>query len=202
MHALKIENLNLEPAKANALISVLKDFAEQLGYGKDRISELECRSRDGFIPFSHNNGGIECVAFADQESAHCMGGTGFENADATIEKYRDYDVERYEEEINRKYVDWSEEDTERFEELYRLGGDEETVLFSLDIMHTGIERGIHTVNLRFCICVKDAPYHRKYDDKFEFDLTFRKIESLERKLKKLLKDQNVMQFSNCLRDAY
>ena len=198
-HALKIENINLEEKQANRLIEILKEFANELGYSQDRISDLECRRRDGFIPFSHNYGGIEAVAFGSQDYFQCEG-TGFENADNTLEKYYEYDLENFEKE-NGPQDKWTEKQRDEFYE-YRASDSEASILFSLDIMHQGIEKGIHSLNLRLCVCVKDAPYHRTYDDLIEVNLTFRTFASLERQLAKLLRRKDFKTFESCLREAY
>lgn len=143
--------------------------------------------------------GLKAVAFTDQ--AGLYEGTGFTNADATLEKYYQYDVERYEEEIKVKQDQWTDDQRDAFSE-YRMNDSEASVLFSVDIMHNGIDKGVHSVNIRICVCVKDAPYHRQYDDMFEFDLTFRTDESFQRQLKKLLKNKDVKQLIKNLREAY
>jgi hypothetical protein len=200
MHALLIEELKLDTKQADAIVEAFKSFALDLGYSKDRISDLECRSRDGFSPYNHNYGGIECIAFADR---NCLpnGNVGFPNADATIEKYHTYDIEAFEEEIGVKQENWSDAEQERFYEVLANSEDSD-ILFSLDIMHTGIERGVHSINLRFCVCVKDAPYHRKYDDLISIDVTFRTVSGLERKLAALLKRKDIACFSKNLSDTY
>lgn len=199
-HALLIENLELDTAKADEIVEALKEFANDLGYSSDRINSLECRSRDGFIPHIHNYGGIECIAFGLPYSLP-NGCTGFPNADATIEKYSQMNRDDYAEQIGVKEDDWNEEQREEFYE-YESSDDEASILYSLDIMHTGIDKGIHSLNLRFCVCVKDMPYHRKYDDKIEIDLSFKTINGLKGKLNKLLKRKDLKCFSNNLRDAY
>lgn len=201
MNALKLESLPIETNQANEIVESIRDFLIDLGFSKDRISELECRRRDGFIPDSHNYGGLEAVAFSDQSIVRGMGGTGFTNADATLEKYNDYDIERFEESFGVKYDSWTEAQREEFYES-QANDSESTVLYSLDAMHTGIERGIHSLNLRICVCVKDAPYHRQYDDLIEIDLTFRTVKSLQRQLKQVARRADVKKFSGCLTEAF
>lgn len=201
-HALKIERMPPKAASmADQIVAELREFAESIDYSFDRISDLECRSRDGFIPHSHNYGGIECVAFRNQYS--CCENTGFENTDETLRKGWECDLENFladRPEYPKSYSDLTDAQCEELDEYRRESDD--TVLFSLDIMHTGFERGIHSINLRFCICAKDSPYHRKYDDLFEFDITFRTIESLKRQLAKIMRDRNVQKFSSNLREAF
>ena len=202
-HALKIEAVEIKESFADEIVATLKSFASDLGYSKDRISQLECRRRDGFIPHSHNLGGIECVAFRDQYTAQ-INGTGFENADKTLDKYRQYNVEYFladNESVPKNESDWSTAQQDQFDE-YCQNDTESDVLYSLDIMYTGVERGIHTVNVRACVCVKDAPYHRQYDDLIETEITFKTISGLETKLNKLLKQSEFKCFSRNLQEAY
>lgn len=199
-HALLIENLEIDTTKADAIVEALKEFAENVGYSSDRISELECRSRDGFIPYSHNYGGIECVAFAFPYSLP-NGCTGFPKADATIEKYSQMNKDHYSEQIGVNENDWTDKQREEFFE-YEYSDDQASILYSLDIMHTGLEAGIHSINLRFCVCVKDMPYHRKYDDLIDIDISFKTLNGLKGKLAKIAKRKDIKQFSKCLSDAY
>lgn len=199
-HALLIESLDIAQSKANGIVEALKEFAKNLGYSSDRIDSLECRRRAGFIPYSHNYGGIECIAFGFPYSLP-NGSTGFPNADATIEKYSQMNRDQYAKNIGVKEEDWTEEQREGFYE-YEANDDQASILYSLDMMHTGVEKQMHSINLRFCVCVKDMPYHRQYDDKIEIDLNFKTISGLKGKLNKLLKRKDIKRFSNNLRDAY
>lgn len=201
-HALKIESLDLNQTKADEIETALHVFLLDLGYSQERIDSLECRRRDGFIPFSHNFGGLEAVALIDQEYARGQGGTGFKNADATLEKYFEYDIEYFETDVFKSpSTDWTEKQWDEFYDS-RYSDSEASVLYSADLMITGLERGIFSLNIRLCICVKDSPYHRKFDDKLEFDLRFRTVASLKRQLIKLLKNPEVNQFKNCLKEAF
>lgn len=200
-HAIKIEDVDVNKETADAIIETLKDFAESLGYSSDRIDDLECRSRDGFMAYSHNKGGIACVAFRDQYS--CCENTGFKNADATLSKYWKYDFENIQQEKNwaKDYSDWNDEQQEYLDQA-RSEYSEASVLFGMDCMYQGVERGIHSLNLRLTVSVKDAPYHRQYDDLIDIDVTFRTVASLKNKLNKLLKTKDLNKFSNNLREAY
>lgn len=202
-HALKTERINVEIGVADGIQECIHEFLTELGYSNDRISELECRSRDGFIPHSHNLGGLEAIAFTDQFMAS-IEGTGFDKADETLERYRKMDVEYFLADRPTYPKDeskWTDDQREKFDE-YRQNDSEATVLFSVDCMLTGLERGVFTLNIRMCVCVKDAPYHRQFDDKLEFDITFKHCKSLGEKLKKLLRNKDVKTFAGNLREAY
>jgi len=190
-HALKIEDLDLTKRTADAIVKAVQEFMLELGYTKERISELDCRRRDGFIPFSHNKGGLEAIAFIDLYSAYSMGGVGFDNADATIVKYYEYCLE------SLGLKDAKELTDEQHDQIGQSCS-EDTVLFSLDAML--IDE--HTLNLRFCVCAKDTPYHRQYDDLIDIDVEFKNVTELKKKLKKLLKNEDIKMFSLNLDHAY
>lgn len=187
-HALKIEDLGITEKKADSLRNAIYDFMVELGFSTERIEALECRSRDGFIPYRHNKGGLQAAAHYDMFYAACNG-TGFKNTDATLNTY--YDNAAKELSAHDLNVD------KNMDELQEWFG-EDSVLFSLDVMFTGVNE----VNLRFCICAKDSPYHRQYDDLIDMDITFKNVTDLKAKLKKVLKNKQVALFSRNLADAY
>lgn len=202
-HAIKLEDLNMSEKKADAIIEALKDFALELGYRDERIENMSCRAYSGFSPFSHNKGGLECVAFIDQDRAECEG-TGFDNCDATLKKGYDYDVETFcegrkitPEEFSAKMYDERDSDFQEAFDEYRRSGDD-TVLFGLDMMLNSETE----MNLRFTVCAKDSPYHRKFDDLISIDLEFKNVTELKKHLKKLLKNKEVKVFSSNLEEAY
>lgn len=195
--ALKLESLSMKPVKALRIETALVSFLESLGYRDERISALECRSRDGFIPYGHDKGGFEAIAFRDQASCDQGVGTEFENANATLDKYALFDVEMYAKEKNLgAYETWSDNEQEAFYEW--RDNEESTVLFSTDLMLTSE----NSLNVRMCVCVKDAPYHRQYDDKLEFDITFNTVTELKTKLEKILKKKAVVQFIDNVEEAF
>ncbi len=196
-HAIKIEDLEMGRSYADAIVEELTDFALELGYSKDRLDELDCRSRDGFSPYSHNKGGIGAIAYVDQYNAECEG-TGFDNCDATLKKYADYDLESFLEKEGVTEMDYDNDDMrERFDE-YRRSDDDATVLFGLDMMLLSDTE----LNLRFTVCAKDSPYHRKFDDLISIDISFKSIAGLKQKLARVLKRQDVKTFSSNLNEAY
>lgn len=200
-HALKIEVLEISKAKADSIQKVLETFlTDSLDYSADRVSPLECRSRDGFTSFSHNLGGLEAICFRDQWSC-CMEflGSSFPNANETLKKYEQYDVEYFIEktELKADKSNWVEENYDKFDE-YRASDSESNVLFSTDLMLTDS----NTLNIRMCVCVKDAPYHRKYDDKLEFTVKFKNISELKAKLKRIANKTNVKAFARQVREGF
>lgn len=191
-HALLFEDLGLREVTASAIVRELRSFAESLGYTKDHIENLECRARDGFIPHAHNHGGLGCLAHAGQASLS-PGDTGFKGLDKALNRALDFDIADAEERYGKKHVDFSTDELDEFEEA--RSESEDTVLFSLDMMHTGVTRGRQTINLRFCLCASDSPYHRKFDDKIEANITFKTVAELKTKLAKIRKTKQVEKFS-------
>lgn len=197
--ALKIEALEMTLAKAQAIENVLKDFLSELNYDDDRIDKLDCRRRDGFIPHSHNKGGFEANTFMQQDNAD-QWIHSFENAHATLEKYTAYAIEYFQKDNDLEdvsYENWTDEQREAFYE-YQASDDQSDVLFSAALMLTSETE----LNIRLCVCVKDSPYHREYDDLIEFDLTFKNSRDLKAKLKKLLNKKQVSAFARAVREAY
>ena len=196
-HALKIENLNLKMRSADAIVKTLNSFLEDLNFSAGRISQLECRSRDGFIAYSHNYGGLEGVAFMDQQNAE-QWLSAFPNASATLEKYAQYDLEVFCEErgLDPK-TELTEEQSEAFYK-WNSNDTESTVMFGCDLMLTSE----NSLNVRITVNVKDAPYHRQYDDLITFDVKFKTVRELQQKLKKILKMKKVSSFARAVREGY
>lgn len=187
-HALKIEDLGITEKKANLLYNTVFDFAVELGFNEEFIEMLECRRRDGFIPHSHNKGGLSVAVHENMLSA-ILSPTGFKNTDATLKTY--YSNAKKELEIS----DLNDDDQmNRLDEWFG----EDSVLFSLDIMFTSANE----VNLRLCVCAQDTPYHREYDDLIDIDITFKNVTDLKTKLKKMLKNKQVKLFSRNVLNCY
>lgn len=198
-HTLKLEELDLNEFEATKIVNAFKTFANQIGYKEDRISDLECRRRDGFLPNSNNMGGIECVAFRDQECCY-FEGTGFKNADKTINEYRDMDIVEFEKSFG-PYNNWTEKQSEEFEES-RMSDDQSSVLFAMDVMYEGKIGTKHRANIRITVCVKDAPYHRQYDDLISIDLEWRFYKELEEQLLALLDTKQIKAFIDNVEESY
>lgn len=200
MHALKLEELEINEERADAIVNVLRDFlTEGLDFSESRITVLESRRRDGFIPHGHNKGGLEAVAFMAQWNAE-QWINGFKNASTTLEKYTRFALDLFALDMNLKvenYAEWTEEQREGFYE-YQENDTESTVCFSADLMLTGENE----LNVRLCVCVKDSPYHRQYDDLMEYNIKFKTAAELRAKLKKLGTKPEVRRFARAVREAY
>lgn len=196
-HSIKIEDLDINRAQADLIENELYEFLSNLGFHDDRIEPLECRSRDGFIPYSHNKGGLGADAYRDQYS--CCEDTGFENTDKTLEKYRDYDTSSflYDKKIDIETVEWTEELSEELDE-YRREDSEATVNFNVKLMLTSET----TLDVNCYVDAKDAPYHRTFDDKFKTTIEFKSIAGLKQKLKRLEKNDFIRTLKQNLREAF
>lgn len=195
-HALKLEDLEMTLKKADQIETAIMDFLSNLNFNEERIENLDCRSRDGFSPFSYNKGGKAATAWMDQMYAE-QWISGFKNASATLEKYHDQDVESFCKDNNISEIDYEDSDlVEKFDN-YR-DNSESTVLFSCDVML----RSETELNVRICVCVKDAPYHRQYDDLFSYNIKFQNVTQLKAKLKSLLSKKDVSRFSRAVCEGF
>lgn len=200
LHAIKLEDLEMTRREADKIIDELAVFLTQgLDYTADRVENLECRSRDGFMAYGHNKGGLSANTFRDQFYVQIEGGTGFKEADKTLDKYEDYSIEYFikDTKLNKDKSNWTENDYEKFDE-FQMEDTDSTVLFSTDLMLTSENE----LNIRMCVCVKDAPYHRQYDNLLKFDIKFKNSIDLAKKLNKLLKNKDVKKFAKQVREEY
>jgi hypothetical protein len=185
MHAFKIEDMpELSTSEADSLEQMLRDFLiEGLGFSRDRIDRLECRSRDGFMPYSHNKGGLEAISYLDNRHAEYALSGIFENAHKTLDEFYKYNLEAFKE--ARKIPADAELTDDQLDDFdnYRAEDSESTTLIGADLMLTGPNE----LNIRLTVSVKDAPYHRKYDDLKSIDIEFSSIFELVTQLDKLLK---------------
>lgn len=196
-HALKLDELEIDLKTANEYVEVIKDFLSELNFNEDRIEAFECRRRDGFIPHSHNKGGLEGVTYRDEYS--CSQNTGFENADAVLAKYSDYNLENFAAENGLdkdKYSDWTDDQREEFSQYEAES--EDTVQFQARVMFTSET----TANVDFYVSASDTPYHRQSDDKLELEIEFKTPAGLKRKLKSILKNDFVKCLATNIREGF
>jgi len=198
LHVLKVEDLDLTETRANKIVKCIGDFLSELGYNQERIEPLECRSYDGFRAYSHNKGGLGAISYKSQDDAE-IEGTGFKNADNALKEYFDYDAETFakEHDLSTDLDTWSQEDLEKFWN-YRQEDSEASVLFSCDVMVTSETE----LDIRACVCVKDAPYHRQYDDIIKIDIEFKTTANLKQQLKEVLKRDDINLFICNVSEAY
>jgi hypothetical protein len=194
-HAIDLDSLEIDLKTADTYVEIMQEFLEALNFSNDRIENVECRRRDGFIPHSWNNGGLEGVAYRDQYSA-CEN-TGFENTDVVLGKYYDYFLKDWMEENKHPSTDsMNDVDWENFDEYRRESDD--TIQFQARIVMTSET----TANVDFYISASDSPYHRQSDDKLEIEIEFKTPAGMKRKLNSILKRAFVQKFKQNVREAF
>lgn len=185
--------------------------------GSYTIKSLECRSRDGFIPHSHNKGGVEVIGFTDLQ---CIQGSGyfpvnkeardkiqglidsnlqyaaesfFEKHQALFEKYNltvaDAYYHRIEEIENSPNPEFDGLTNEIMEyENEHLSGDYSSVMYQIRVMYHGKDAsGVHSLSVFASISASDAPYHRSSDVLAEQRITWKTGKGLKTKLAKALR---------------
>lgn len=195
-HAIDLEELNIPLKTANEYVEVITDWLESLNFSKDRIEAIECRRRDGFIPHSYNNGGLEGIAYLSQT---CLpnGSTGFDNVDTVLERGEKYDLESFLEFKKLKELDYDNESLLNEYDEYRRESDD-TIQFQARVMFTSET----TANVDFYISASDSPYHRSSDDKLEIEIKFKTPNGLKKQLAKLSKSPFVKCIAQNVREAY
>lgn len=175
------------------------------------IEEVECRSRSGFIPYSHNKGGLEKNAYTDLYNINCTGRyTGNKKVSALVEKYindslsdiaKDFFEENrdilcgagidspekvhYHNLYDAKLGGLAEELSNR--ECDTLSGDYSSVQYQIRIMYHGKQDKKHNLTVFASISASDAPYHRSSDSLGEVSISWVTDAGLKRKLAKALK---------------
>lgn len=195
-HALKLDDLDIPLHVANEYVDVITEFLDGLNFSSDRIEAFECRSRSGYIPFSHNKGGLEGIAYRDQYSA-CEN-TGFKGTDAALARGYKYDLECWMEENKHPSTDsMNDADFEAFDE-WRQNSDQDTIQFQARVMLTSET----TANVDFYVSASDSPYHRKSDDKLELSIEFKSPAGLKRKLKTIARHAFVQKLACNVREGF
>lgn len=192
-HAIKIEDLDLSQNEADKLEIVCHNFISDLGYSNDRIEAIECRRRDGFIPYSRNKGGLEARSYMFQHYFPNEN-TGFDNTDKVLERYYDHDLESYLKEHNITELD--ESHYESFDEYKQSSED------TIELMARIMFNSESVCTVFFFVSASDSPYHRSYDDCFEKTIKFKNASDLKKQLDKLNKESFIKCFKNNLREAF
>lgn len=194
-HAIDLESLDMPLKLGNEYVEVMREFLDSLSYSSERIDSFEWRGRDGFIPHSWNHGGLQGITYRDQYSA-CEQ-TGFENTDAVLAKYYQYDVDSFCDDNGiPKGTTLTDEQDEKLNE-YRQNGDE-TIQFQARIMMTSST----TANVDFYVSASDSPYHRSSDDKLELEIEFKSPAGMKRKLATILKHAFVQCLKRNVREGF
>lgn len=152
----------------------------------ETIDTIECRSRDGFIPFSHNRGGLMARQFTDLMSLWGSGITvSHKKAQAEIERQIEYNLELAKETFFEKHtkelkkIGITEETDPRlnYHDLYKmkhgdlaerlsqleskyLSDHDSSIMFEVRFMYSGCdETGTHRAFVS-CAVNTEGPYHR------------------------------------------
>lgn len=151
------------------------------------LEDIECRRRDGFIPFSHNRGGLVYQNFSDL-MAYWGGGysVAHSGADAQIQRQIESSLNYAKESILEKHgealkakgitpdnlnyhslYDTEDEDLQRIAEYLskaehdNLSGDDSSIMHEFRVMYHGLEDGEHRASVSAAVNT-EGPYHRSH----------------------------------------
>jgi hypothetical protein len=166
------------------LNETLKEWLESLSMPFEvqtqSLENFEFRRRDGFIPHSHNRGGLDLIGITDISGL--MGsGSHFGTA---IESWVETSWDDTRNDLIKDNPKMDHESDEFFDLVYQsCSGDYDTVAWRVRVMYEG--NGVLSIYAGYD---KDAPYFRWNDGvSFETQLTFKTISGLKRQLKALTK---------------
>lgn len=179
MHAIKIEDLDIETKKADLMVETFRDILLELEFSSDRIEGIHCRSCDGFIPYSHNKGGL--IGRSCHMNSHLLG-SGYDYGNNMIQSWSEEQNSSYKEEHPRKFrfieQVWSgkRKESDMYQTVldhyyeYVDGNSEyDTTQFEVRFMVTSDG----TIDVDVFGATKDAPYFRSSDynehKNFEFE---------------------------------
>lgn len=199
MHALKIENFpSIDTQTMDTISNQLKDIASELDLREP--TEMECRSRDGYIPHSWNQGGWRAYGYTVIDMV--VGSGMFSGSDSFNDLIENYYVDELKECIKKFnedhntnyecYSDMNEDHQSIYESQYEQDwfcSDYNSISVEYQGRYLGYENGIHTISLNVFLCASDAPYHRRSDDDIEIEISFRDInaKNAQDKIKKAVK---------------
>jgi hypothetical protein len=153
--------------------------------GCDGVEDLECRARDGFIPYSHNRGGVEATDFTNLNALWCSGvRVAHKKAQKEIERQSELCLEYARKDFfeNNKTelfaVGVTGPDGVSYHDLYEnghtalaeafaeyeseaLSDDSSSIMFHVRFMYHGAEDGVHRASVS-CAVNTEGPYHRSH----------------------------------------
>jgi hypothetical protein len=179
------------PASTQATVSELIKEALDSNYDcYDReVEQIECRSRSGFVPYSHNHGGMEIVTFTDL--AYFWGGghsVAHAEADKEIQRqiavsfefHSEHIFDKYKELLTSKGVLVSQCNYHDLTELVKsdddlaevarecestemdfISGVESSIMMRIRFMYHGLVDGKHNATVS-CAVNTEGPYHRSH----------------------------------------
>lgn len=180
-HRLTKDTDNFE---TRGLEPVLRDWLEGIELPFDAtgvgIDTIEFRPRSGFIPHSHNHGGMDL--FADTTVSYLIGSG--EHFGLGIESWVQDVWTRAYKELGSEHPELGEDSDELFDKVYEDCGDDYSgIAWRIRAMYEG--DGVLTVYAGYDF---DAPYYR-WDNGADFEATieFKDLDDLADKLQKLSK---------------
>jgi hypothetical protein len=192
MNAIKIEDLDMNEDQATIMLEAFRDILEEIEFSPERIDEIECRSRDGFIPYSHNKGGLQGYSY---HLNHHLSGSGYDYGDGVIQKWYERQIElyrgdhpgkmRYLEQFwdnKRKDSSLMQKVLDHYYEYIDGDGDYDTTQISVRFM----VQPDGSVDVDVFGSTSDAPYHRSSDYNKHENFTFKDTESFKKEVMKFL----------------
>lgn len=187
---------------------IIKDWIENLDiddpYAVATTDEIECRARDGFIPFGHNLGGFDKTTWADLYALtdHSYGPKGL-NVDKEIEEGYESALAAFKED-KAEFLLGVPDEKINYGDLYELGHPdlaeelseyerahlEGPVHWGVRAMYEGVdESGTHTLMVYLSASLDEyRGAFGKYSKTLgEFEITFKTVKQLQSKLKSLKK---------------
>lgn len=204
-HAIKIENLSRPKEYWDKVSVILKDFLSEMNFIDYRINEIECRSRDGFMPYSSNKGGYQAYAYGSSLDAF-IEPTGFKEYDKLcLKTYNEKEKDAIKEaNITRKKYEKgiANDDSDMlsirddFEMNYCGDYDSSAITMLLKVEND------NTIYFYVGIGGQDAPYFRSFESSFDHEITFDSIKELKLKLEALKESDNVKDIQWLLCDKF
>lgn len=181
------KNIDIEDnVETMGLIPIFKECIESLDLSLDfdysSKEEFEYRRRDGFIPHSHNKGGIDFIGITSLSSLIGSGSHFNTSIEDNVNTSWEEEIKNAEESFKEEKIEYTDDDI--YDRAYDHGCDEYNgYAFRVRIMYEG--------NNKVCVHYGwdlDAPYYRwKNKTKGEFEISFKTISGLRRQLNKILK---------------
>lgn len=172
---------HLEPTKEHMRMAILMKRAieriegQESEYCRHEVTPIECYSRDGFIPHSHNHGGY---------SVHILKSL-MEVNDSAYYENQDYHYNIIQEQ-NPELATDSEEFSDLLFESMADSHDDICYLEARVMFHGIDDDGLYSATLEMIYRTSDAPYFR-YADSFEdFELEWTTSSELETALNRAL----------------
>jgi hypothetical protein len=205
MLAIKTEDLNISESKANEMLEAFRDILLEIGYSPERIENIPCRSMSGFIPYSHNKGGLRAFCYA--LNSH-LSGSGYDYGDDIIQKWNEFQHKSYSEDHRlifrflTQFWDGKREDSklvqsalEHYQQYIDGDWDYDSTCFEVRLMV--LQDG--SVDVDVFGSTMDAPYFRTSDYNEHKNFKFVDAESFKSEVLEFLNGDEVV---SLIRECY